>query len=186
MGAGAGAAAGAGAGRSGAGAPVLAGVAVRRWGGRGRGGASRRSETGRQIDVTAHRQPAVGAEAVFAAVDRGAAGARGDAGLAQDGDWPALLQGAFERAQLGVDVAERGQLGEHEGVVALPEAVQVEDQAAEVAVGELARLAQEAGAAARATARSEAGRLGGGGGVRRAGSRSAPASGASVGVVPDI
>ena len=68
----------------------------------------------------------------------------------------------LERAQLGVDLAERVQLGEHERVVALAEAVQVEDEPAEVAVGELARLAQEARAAARAPARAEAGLLGGG------------------------
>ena len=50
----------------------------------------------------------------------------------------------LESPQLAVDVAERVELVEHERVVALPEAVQVEDQSSEVAVGELAGLAQEA------------------------------------------
>ena len=95
--------------------------------GSGRG----RSAGDRQVDVAAHRQPAVGAEVVLAAVDRGAAGAGGDAGLAQDRHRLALCQGGLERAQLGVDVAERAQLGEHQRVVALAEAVQVEDQPAE-------------------------------------------------------
>ncbi len=79
----------------------------------------------------------------------------------------ALAQGAFDRAQLAVDVAERRQLGEHERVVALPEAVQVEDESAEIAIRELACLAQEAQAAARPTARLEAGRLRRGDGLRR-------------------
>ena len=60
------------------------------------------------------------------------------------------------------------ELGHHEGVVALPEAVQIEDQPAEITVGELARLAQEARAPARAPARAEA-RLGGSGASARAG-----------------
>ena len=119
-------------------------------------------------------------------MDGGAARAGGDAGLAQDGDGLALAEGGFERAQLGVDVPERGELGQHERVVALAEAVQVEDEPAEVAVGELARLAQEARAAADAAARAEAGRL-----RRRAMSAGGCAcccacAGASVGVVPGI
>ena len=90
-------------------------------------------------------------------MDRRAARAGGDAGVAQDGHRLVLGERAFERAQLGVDLAERRELGEHERVVALAEAVEVEDQAAEVAVGELARLAQEARAAAHAPTLAEPG-----------------------------
>ena len=108
-----------------------------------------------QVGVAADRQPAVGAEAVFACVDGGAARTGGDAGLAQHGDRLALLQRAFERAQLAVDAIEHAQLGDHQWVVALAEAVQVEDQPAEVAVGELTGLAQEAHAPARAPACAE-------------------------------
>jgi hypothetical protein len=56
-------------------------------------------------------------------------------------------------------MSERRQLGEDEGVVALSEAVQVEDEAAEIAVAELACLAQVAGTTPRAGTRSEAGGL---------------------------
>ena len=94
-------------------------------------------------------------------MDRGAAWAGGDAGVAQHRHRLVLGEGAFERAQLGVDLTERAELGEHERVVALAEAVQVVDQPAEVAIGELARLAQEARAAAHAPALAEAGRSGG-------------------------
>lgn len=52
-----------------------------------------------------------------------------------------LGEGSFERAQLGVDLTERAELGEYERVVASAEAVQVVDQPTEVAVGELAGLA---------------------------------------------
>jgi len=90
-------------------------------------------------------------------VDRRAPRAGGDAGFTQDRERVALLQGALQRAQLGVELADRAQLGEHQRVVALAEPVKVEDQASEVAVGELARLAQEARAAAHAPARPEAG-----------------------------
>ncbi len=114
----------------------------------------------RKIGVAAHRHPAARTEAVFAAVDRGAPGTCCDTGLAQDCYRSALAERSFDRAQLGVDLIERCQLREYERVVALSEPVQVEDQAAEVAVGELARLAQEARATARPTARLEAGRLG--------------------------
>jgi predicted dinucleotide-utilizing enzyme len=94
---------------------------------------------------------------VVAAVERRAAWAGGDAGLVQDRHRLVLSQGALERPQLGVDVAERAQLGDHERVVALSEAVQIEDQPAEVAIGELTRLAQEARAPARSATRAEAG-----------------------------
>jgi hypothetical protein len=78
---------------------------------------------------------------VLAAVDGGAARACRDTGFAQDRHGLMLIEGGLQRAQLRVDLAERAQLGDHQSVVALPEAVQVEDQPAKVAVGELARLA---------------------------------------------
>ncbi len=93
-------------------------------------------------------------------MDRRAAGARGDAGLAQHGDGPTFSQRVFKCTQLGIDVSERRQLGEDQSVVALSEPVQVEDQAAEVAVAELACLAQEARAAPYAAAGAEADGLG--------------------------
>jgi hypothetical protein len=74
-------------------------------------------------------------------VDRRAARAGGDARLAQDRQAAALLEGCFQGAHLRVDLPQRRQLGEHERVVAPTEAVQVEHQAAEVAVCELTRLA---------------------------------------------
>lgn len=81
--------------------------------------------------------------------------------LAQDSDRLALLQGRLDRAQLTVDVPERRQLAEYQGVVALAESMQVEDQPAKVSIGELARLAQEARAPTGATARSKPRLLGG-------------------------
>src|SRR5207302_834437 len=96
-------------------------------------------------------------EAVFGAVDGCAARARRHASLAQHGDGPVLAERRFEASQLAVDAFDRRELGEHEWVVALAEAVEVEDEAAEVAVGQLASLAQEARAAANAPAREEAG-----------------------------
>ena len=60
---------------------------------------------------------------------------------------------------LGVDVSERRQLRQHQRVVALAEAMQVEDEASEVAIGELACLAQEADPAANPPPRDEAGAL---------------------------
>lgn len=77
---------------------------------------------------------------ILAAVNGGAAGAGGDSGFAQDRDGVALLQGPLKGAQLAVELLEDVQLGDHQGVVALAEAMQVEHQSAEVAVGELARL----------------------------------------------
>jgi len=99
-------------------------------------------------------------------VDRGAARARGDACLAQNGDRLALAERAFDRSQLAVDLRERGQLREYQRVVALPEAMQVEHQPAEVAIGELTCLAQEARTAACATARLESSRRGWVGSIR--------------------
>ena len=143
-------------GRRGAGGCRCAGA-----GGRGR------LEIAQQVRVATERQPAVGAEAVLAAVDRRAARAGGDTGFAQDRDGLALGQRRLQRAQLGVDVPERVELGDHQSVVALAEAVQVEDEAAEVAIGELTCLAQEARAPAHASARSEARRRRGCGAVDR-------------------
>jgi hypothetical protein len=94
---------------------------------------------------------------ILAAVDGRAAGARRDARLAQDRHGLALLEGGFERAQLGVYLGERAELGDHERVVALPESMQVEHQPAEVPIGELAGFPQESRAAAHAPARAEAG-----------------------------
>jgi len=111
----------------------------------------------RQVDVSSDGEPAVRAEAVLAAVDRGASGAGGDAGLVQDRHGPTFFQGGLQRDQLGVDLAECVQLRHHQRVVALPEAVQGEDQAAEVAVGELTSPAQKAGATANTPARAETG-----------------------------
>jgi hypothetical protein len=92
---------------------------------------------------------------VFAAVDRGAAGAGGYARFVQHRQRLMLLQSALELTQLRIDLGEGAQLGEHERVVALAEAVQIEDKAPEVAVGELAGLAEEANTSAHAPARSE-------------------------------
>jgi hypothetical protein len=88
-------------------------------------------------------------------VDRGAAGAGGHAGFVQDRHGPALLEGALELTQLGIHLAESAQLGEDQRVVALSEAVQVEDQAAQVAVAELPCFAEEAQAPAHPPARPE-------------------------------
>ena len=107
----------------------------------------------------ADRESTVRAEVIFAGVDRRAPRTSCDAGLPQDGHRPTLPQHAFQRAQLGVDVPERRQLGENQRVVALPEAVQVEHQPAKVAIAELARPAQEARTAPGAAARAEAARL---------------------------
>jgi hypothetical protein len=84
-----------------------------------------------------HRQTAVRAVAVFAAVDRGAARAGGDARLAEDCHRASFSQSRLDRPQLPVDVAESAQLCEDQRVIALAEAVQVVDEAAEIAVGEL-------------------------------------------------
>jgi hypothetical protein len=97
-----------------------------------------RSSCHGQVGVTRHRQPAVGAEAVFAAVDGGAPGAGRDSCLAQHSHGLALLQRRLYRPQLVVDVAERAELREHQRVVSGSEAVQVVDQAAQVPVGQLA------------------------------------------------
>ena len=78
------------------------------------------------------------------------------AGLAQLGDRPRVVDDLLERAQLVVDGAQRGELGRDEVVVAAVEAVQVEDEAAEVAEAELADAAQVAQAAAQPAAVAEA------------------------------
>jgi hypothetical protein len=100
----------------------------------------------------------VGAEAVVAAVDGGAARTCRHARLAQHGHSPTLGKGVLQGAQLGVDAPDRLELGEYERVVAAAEPVQVEDEPAEVAIGQLARLAQEAHAPAHSSALTEPGR----------------------------
>lgn len=102
------------------------------------------------------RQATGWAEAVAAAVDRGASWASGDAGFAQHRDGSALAQRSFQHAQLGIYAIERVELRAHDLVVALPESVEVEHEAAKVAVGKLASGAQEAGAAAHPAALEEA------------------------------
>lgn len=67
-----------------------------------------------------------------------------------------VAQAVFESAQLGVDLAQRRELGEHQRVVALAEAVQIEHEPTEIAIGKLARLAQKARATAHAPALAEA------------------------------
>jgi hypothetical protein len=110
----------------------------------------------RAVRVGVERQPAAGAEAVVAAVNRGAARAGGDPNFAQHCHRPTIVQAVFESAQFGVDLAQRRKLGENQRVVALAEAVQIEYEPTEIAVGELACLAQEAGAATHAPALAEA------------------------------
>ena len=110
------------------------------------------------------------AEACVAAVQRAAARARGEAGLAQLGDVALLAERLLQRAQLGVDGRERGDLAADELRVLAAELVLVEDEAAEIAVPELAHAPQEAQAAAEATAVAEA-RLGRRGRVFGLGSR---------------
>jgi hypothetical protein len=101
--------------------------------------------------------PASRTEAVVAAVDRCAARACGDAGLAQHADALALPERLLQCAQLPVDVIQRRQLGGNQLVVALAEAVQVEHQPAEIAISELPCLAQKTQAAADAAPLAEAG-----------------------------
>lgn len=113
-----------------------------------------------------HREPAVGAEAILAAVNRRAARASGNAGVTQHGYRPMLAECSFERPQLGVDLPERSELAHYESIVALAEAVEVEDQTTEIAVGELAGLAQEARAATHPPTLAEARGSCGHGGVR--------------------
>jgi hypothetical protein len=104
-------------------------------------------------------------------VNRGTARARRDPDFAQHRHRPVVAQAVFKPAQLGVDLAQRRELGEHQRVVALAKAVQIEYEPTEIAVGKLARLAQEACATTHAPALTEAGRrrglLGRGLGLRR-------------------
>jgi hypothetical protein len=83
-------------------------------------------------------------------MNRGAAWARRNPNFAQHCHWPVVAQTVFEPAQLSVDLAQRRKLGEHQWVVALAKAVQIEYESTEIAVGKLARLAQEAGTTAHA------------------------------------
>ena len=103
-----------------------------------------------------HRRPARRAEAGLAAVQRAAARAHRDAGLAQLGERAAVVERVLEGAQLAVDGGQRGELAVHERLVDLREAVLVEDEAAEVAEAELAHAAQVAQAPAQAAALAEA------------------------------
>src|SRR5215207_8154486 len=100
------------------------------------------------------------AEAGLAAVERAAARADRDAGLAQLRDRTAVVERVLERPQLGVDRGQGGQLAADELLVDVREAVLVEDEAAEVAEAELADAAQVAQAAPQASALAEARAIG--------------------------
>src|SRR5690349_2895099 len=73
------------------------------------------------------------AVARVAAMQGAAPGADGDAGLAQLGQRAPVVERVLERAQLGVDGGQRGELAAHELLVEVRELVLVEDEAAEVA-----------------------------------------------------
>lgn len=88
-------------------------------------------------------------------MDRGASWAGRDACFAQHRDGSALLQRRLQHAQLGVYALQRVELRLHDLVVALPESVEVEYEAAKIAVGKLAGCAQKAGAAPHAAAIEE-------------------------------
>lgn len=113
----------------------------------------------RAIGAAAHRHPARRAEAVIAAMDRRASRTGGDARLTQHGDAAALPESALERAQFGVDAVQGRELGGDQGVVTLSEAVQIEDESAEIAVSELPCLEQKMNASADAPAVAEPGAL---------------------------
>jgi hypothetical protein len=89
-------------------------------------------------------------------VNCGTARARRDPDFTQHRHRSVVTQAAFESAQLGVDLAQCRKLGEHQWIVALAKAVQIEYEPTEIAVGKLARLAQEAGATTHASALAEA------------------------------
>jgi hypothetical protein len=91
--------------------------------------------------MTVHREPAVGTEAILAAMNGGASWAGRDAGVAQHRHRLIFGESSFERAQLRVDVSKCAELGVYQRVISLAKAVQVEDEPAEVAVSQLARLA---------------------------------------------
>ena len=124
------------------------------------------------------RRAAGRAEAGVAAVQRAAARAGRDAGLAQLGDRPASSSASLERAQLAVDGVQRVDLRRRGRVVRRREAVLVEDEAAEVAEAELADAAQVAQAAAQAAAVAEARASGTGSGP--GGTSVAPARGSTA------
>jgi hypothetical protein len=113
----------------------------------------------RAVRIGVERQSAAGAEAVVAAVNRGTAWARRNPNFTQHRHRPVIVQAVFEPAQLGVDLTQRRKLGEHQRVVALAEAVQIEYEPTEITVGKLACLAQETGAATHAPALAETRRL---------------------------
>lgn len=89
-------------------------------------------------------------------MNRGTAWACRDPNFTQHRHRPVIVQAVFESAQLGVDLTQRRKLGEHQRVVALTEAMQIEYESTEIAIGELARLAQEACATTHASALAEA------------------------------
>jgi hypothetical protein len=91
----------------------------------------------------AHREPARWAEAVLAAVDRRAARARRYARLAQHRHASVGLQGVFDPPYFRVDSPERCELAVEQVFALLAQAVHLEHQAAQIAVCQLARLAQE-------------------------------------------
>jgi hypothetical protein len=81
---------------------------------------------------------------------------RRDPNFTQHRHRPVVAQAVFEATQLGIELTQRRKLGEHQWVVALAKAVQIEHEPTEVAVGKLARLAQEAGATTHASTLAEA------------------------------
>src|SRR5262249_12708907 len=97
----------------------------------------------RTVGLGVERKSTARTEAVIATVDSGAAWTRGNSHFAQHRHRPTVHEHRFQFAQLGVDLAQRRELGKHQWVIALAKAMQVESDPAEVAVGQLARLAQK-------------------------------------------
>jgi hypothetical protein len=88
-------------------------------------------------------------------MDCRAAWAGGDAGVSQYRHRLMLGEGSFECTQLSVDVSKGAELGDNQRIIALAEAVQIENESTEIAVGKLASLAQKASAAAHTSALTE-------------------------------
>lgn len=111
-------------------------------------------------------ETALGAEVGLAAVQGAAADADGDAGLVQLLDRLVVADGVLECVQLGVDPLERVDLGADQDLVLGVRPAQLEDEATEVAVPELADPAEVAqptphpAAVADADLRRSGGRLG--------------------------
>jgi hypothetical protein len=89
-------------------------------------------------------------------VDRCAPGTGHDPGLAQHGHGLAVLQRRLQRSQLPVYLAQATKLCCQQLLAAATKAVQIEQQPAEITVGELARGAQVTQAPAHSSSRSEA------------------------------